>query len=52
MDPKVKAKGRANSALRIGLREAREELKAKGHRRAAERCTRALKRSERLEANG
>jgi hypothetical protein len=49
MDPKVKAKGRANSALRIGLKQAREDLIKADKREAAENCSRALRRSERLE---
>lgn len=49
MDERAKAKGRAVSALRIGLREARDELLALGNRKAAEAATKALRRSERLE---
>lgn len=49
MDPKVKAKGRAVSALRLGLTKAREDLIRAGDRKASEDCTHALRRAERLE---
>lgn len=49
MDQRVKAKGRAVSALRIGLRQAREDLVKAGYRKAAEDCNKAIRRSERLE---
>jgi hypothetical protein len=52
MDSKTKAKGRANSALRLGLQQAREDLIRAGKRHEAEACTRALLRSERLESHG
>lgn len=52
MSPKEKAKGRANSALRIGLREARDSFLRLGLRDEAEAVTRSLRRSERLERHG
>lgn len=52
MDTKAKAKGRANSALRLGLRQAREDLIHADKQAAAESCTKAIRRSERLERHG
>lgn len=49
MDPKVKAKGRAISVLRIALKQAREDLIKGDMYREAEACTKALRRSERVE---
>lgn len=48
MSEKEKAKSRALSAARSGLREAREQFLRAGLREAAENCTRALRRSERM----
>ncbi len=44
-----KAQGRALSALRAGLRQARDELLAAGQREAAHDCQRALERAQRME---
>lgn len=49
---KQKQLGRANAALRIGLREAREAFAKEGMEDDAEAVTRALRRSERVEGNG
>lgn len=45
----LQAKGRANCALRIGLRAARDEFEAQGDSNAAADCQRALDRADRLE---
>ena len=45
----LKAKGRANSALRIGLRTAQQEFEEQGDSNAAADCRRALERADRLE---
>lgn len=52
LDPKVKAKGRAVCALRIGLRAARDEFEAQGDHNSAADCQAALDRAEKLEADG
>ena len=49
MDPAVKRKGRAISALRLGLSQAREDLIKANKLDAAESCSRAMRRSERME---
>jgi Tfp pilus assembly protein PilX len=49
MDPKLKRKGRALSAAKSGLRQAREDLIKADRKEAAENCTRSLRRSERLD---
>lgn len=46
---RLKAKGRALSAARLGLREAERQLRACGRGREADAAQTALKRSERLE---
>lgn len=49
MKTELKNRGRAVSALRSGLRQAREDLLKAGRREEAENCTRAIRRSERME---
>jgi hypothetical protein len=52
LDAKVQAKGRALSAVRLGLRQAQEDLIKAGKKEAAESCSTALRRSERMERDG
>lgn len=49
MDEKTKNKGRAISALRNALREAREDLIKADMHREAESCPKAIRKSERVE---
>lgn len=48
-DKTLKAKGRANSALRIGIREAREALEKGSSRSAIVALDRAVSRADRME---
>lgn len=48
-DKTLKAKGRANSALRIGIREAREALERGASRTAIAALDRAIDRADRME---
>lgn len=48
-DPKLKAKGRANGALRIGIREAKQQLLDHHPLKAIETLDRAVRRADRIE---
>lgn len=49
IDEKVKRKGRANSALRLGLRQAKMALQNAGFSEEADACERAMLRADRME---
>jgi hypothetical protein len=52
IDQRIKSKGRANSALRLGLRQAKRALSSAGLPEEADACERALRRAERMDAEG
>ena len=52
IDERVKQKGRANSALKLGLRQAKRALQNAGYPEEADACERAMLRAERMEAKG
>lgn len=52
IDEKIKCKGRANSALKLGLRQAKRALQSAGLPEEADACERAMLRAERMEAKG
>lgn len=49
IDQRIKRKGRANSALKLGLREAKRAFQGAGLPEEADACERAMLRAQRLD---